>query len=225
MITLYTAIGTYKLNKNGQPSIVSGEQEYSLDTFELILWSTLAYRILSYEELKELFCEQIQELHITNERGFDHYLNRMLSRSLIASGSNYVGVDALYSLLGRLHIEILPSSILTKVYTFIRLLFFRNIPVRTALAVFHTEKTTPSEDWVLSMLRYQSLTTAELIMCNEKEVTLLHNSDQLIDVLYSDDHTDCESILLDSYISEARNTILTAVANLYMKQRVNFYVI
>ena len=74
------------------------------------------------------------------------------------------------------------------------------------------------------MLKYQSLTTAELIKCNEKAVTQLHNTDELIDVLYSDEHTDYESIILDSFFSEERNTILKAVANLYLKQRVNFYI-
>ena len=60
MITLYTAIGTYKLNRNGYPSVVSGEREYSLDTFELIMWSVLSYRISSYDELKEMFCQKVQ---------------------------------------------------------------------------------------------------------------------------------------------------------------------
>ena len=223
MITLYTAIGTYKLNRSGYPSVVSGEREYSLDTFELIMWSVLSYRISSYDELKDMFCEKVQELQITNERGFDHYLSRMLSRNLIASGKNSDGVEALYSLLGRLHIEILPNGIFTKILTFIDLVFHRNVPVRTALDVFYVEKTTPPENWVLSMLKHQSLTTAELIKCNEKAVTKLHNTDELIDILYSDEHTDCESIILDSFLSEERNTILTAVANLYLKQRVNFY--
>lgn len=224
MITLYTAIGTYKLNRNGYPSVVSGEREYSLDTFELIMWSVLSYRISSYDELKEMFCQKVQELHITNERGFDHYLSRMLSRNLIASGKNSDGVEALYSLLSRLHIEILPNGILTRILTFFDLVFQRNIPVRTALDIFHVEKTTPSENWVLSMLKYQSLTTAELIKCNEKAVTQIHNTDELIDILYSDEHTDYESIILDSFFSEERNTILKAVANLYLKQRVNFYI-
>ena len=171
-----------------------------------------------------MFCQKVQELHITNERGFDHYLSRMLSRNLIASGKNSDGVEALYSLLSRLHIEILPNGIFTRILTFIDLIFHRNVPVRTALDVFHVEKTTPPEDWVLSMLKYQSLTTAELIKCNEKAVTQLHNTDELIDVLYSDEHTDYESIILDSFFSEERNTILKAVANLYLKQRVNFYI-
>ena len=51
------------------------------------------------------------------------------------------------------------------------------------------------------MLKHQSLTTAELIKCNEKAVTKLHNTDELIDILYSDEHTDCESIILESFLS------------------------
>ncbi|MBR2037021.1 MAG: hypothetical protein IKA09_04765 [Lachnospiraceae bacterium] len=224
MITLYTAIGIYKLNTDGRPSIIAGNEEYALDTYELILWSTLAYRILSYDELKEMFHEQLYELHVTNERGFEHYLNRLLSRNLIASGSNYTGVDALYSLLGRLHVEILPNGLLNQVLTFTKLVLSHSVPLRTALAVFHKEETTLPEKWVLSMIRYQPLTTAELILCNEKGIEQLYNNDQLIDALYSDEHTDYESIVKDSCISTARNNILTAVANLYLKQRVNFYV-
>ena len=225
MITLYTAIGTYKLNKGGLPTIISGEREYSMDLFEVILWSTLAYRILSYEELKKIFCDQVNELHISNERGFDHYLNRLLSRKLIASGSNYTGVDALYNLMGGLHIELLPSGFLMKVLTFIKLLLHKNLPFRTAVAIFHREKTTPLENWILSMLRYQSLTTAELIMCSEKEIRHLNDKCQIVDVLYSEAHTNSQTLFDDCYTAEDRNTILTAVANLYLQQRINFHMV
>lgn len=58
MMTLYTAIGTYKLNTSGLPTVMVGEQEYGLDSHELLLWSCLAFRILTYQELKEEFCQQ-----------------------------------------------------------------------------------------------------------------------------------------------------------------------
>ena len=53
MIKLYTAIGTYKINAHGLPTIIAGDKEYGLDAHELIIWTTLAFRILSYQELRD----------------------------------------------------------------------------------------------------------------------------------------------------------------------------
>ena len=64
MMTLYTAIGTYKLNTSGLPTIIVGDREYGLDTHELLLWSSLAFRILTYQELRAEFYQKEKELCI-----------------------------------------------------------------------------------------------------------------------------------------------------------------
>lgn len=121
MMTLYTAIGTYKLNTSGLPTVMVGEQEYGLDSHELLLWSCLAFRILTYQELKEEFCQQEKDLHILGELGFDRYLNRLITRRLVVSGQDCTGVDALYDLMGHLHVQPIPSGMAVKTIGFLKL--------------------------------------------------------------------------------------------------------
>ena len=55
MMTLYTAVGHYKITGKGLPLVTAGGRECALTPHELILWSSLAFRILTYDELKADF--------------------------------------------------------------------------------------------------------------------------------------------------------------------------
>ena len=46
-----------------------------------------------------------------------------------------------------------------------------------------------------------------------------------MDCLYRKDDSDCESIVTDCRVSETRFPVLTAVANLYLKQQVTFHIL
>ena len=71
MIRLYTAVGTFKFNKHGLPTIVCADREYGLTSMELVLWSCLSFRILTYDELRKEFYEKERELHVLSEEEFD----------------------------------------------------------------------------------------------------------------------------------------------------------
>ena len=86
MIRLYTAVGTFKFNKHGLPTIVCADREYGLTSMELVLWSCLSFRILTYDELQKEFYEKERELHVLSEEEFDQYLNRLLQRKLVVCG-------------------------------------------------------------------------------------------------------------------------------------------
>ena len=222
MITLYTAIGNYKLNAHGLPTIFTGDNEYALDTHELILWTILAFRILTYQELKKEFYAKERDLHILGELDFDHYLNRLKVRRLIVSGQDCTGIDALYDLIGHLHVQAIPGNLFLRTITFLKLWLINRISFAKASLVLHTEKPEPLEKQILSLVRHQTLSTAELILCIQNGTTRLHNSQELIELLYSDELTDCESILSDCRINDSRYLVLTAIVNLYFKQRISF---
>lgn len=222
MITLYTAIGNYKLNAHGLPTIFIGDNEYALDTHELILWTILAFRILTYQELKKEFYAKERELHILGELDFDHYLNRLKVRRLIASGQDCTGIDALYALIGHLHVQAIPGNLFLRTITFLKLWLISRISFAKASLVLHTEKPEPLEKQILSLVRHQTLSTAELILCIQNGTTRLHNSQELIELLYSDELTNCESILSDCRVNDSRYLVLTAIVNLYFKQRILF---
>ena len=71
------------MNGKGLPLVTAGGRECALTPHELILWSSLAFRILTYDELKGAFYKKEQELHIMGELDFDHYLNRLIMRRKI----------------------------------------------------------------------------------------------------------------------------------------------
>ena len=211
MIRLFTAVGTYKLDENGIPVIIAGGRECALDTHELLLWSSLAFRILTYQEARAEFYAKERELHILGELDFDHYLNRLTMRRLIASGRDEVGVDALYDLLGHLYLEKAPSGLPAKTAAFLNLWLKKRMPFRKALA--------------LSLLRHQQLSTAELIQCMEKGSFHIRNSRQLMEQIYAEETSDCDSIVTEGRTLEIRRPVLTAVANLYLKQLITLQIL
>lgn len=225
MMTLYTATGTYKLNTSGLPTVLANDSEYALDAHELLLWSSLAFRILTYQELKAEFYEKEKDLHILGEQDFDHYLNRLITRGLVVSGQDYTGVDALYNLIGHLHAQPIPSGMAVKTIGFFKLWLYRGLSFRKAASIFHIEKLDPLEKHVLSLLKGQTLSTAELILCLEKGKTSLRNTEDLMKCLYAEENTDCDSILTDGRMCESRYPVLTAIANLYLKQRITFQIV
>ena len=225
MVTLYTAIGTYKINIKGLPTIITGDTEYVLEAHELLLWNCLAFRILTYKELRNLFYEQTKELHIMIETDFDYYLNRLMNKRLIASGQDYTGIDALYDLLGHLHIKKLPDNFFIKLSAFIKLWIFRRFSFQKAASIFHTEKLEPLEKQVLSLIKHQTLSASELIMCIENKKESLKNTSELMECLYADENTDYASIIIDGRTSETRFSVLATIANLYLQQHIVFQII
>lgn len=65
MITLYTSIGHYRLvsgkNNVSYPVITANGKEHRLDTKELLLWSSLMWNLLTFDELKSLYGEKEAE--------------------------------------------------------------------------------------------------------------------------------------------------------------------
>ena len=225
MMRLYTAIGNYRLDEKGLPLVTAGGRDCALDPHELLLWSSLAFRILTYQELRAEFYEKERELHILGELDFDHYLDRLTMRRLVASGRDCTGVDALYDLLGHLYVQPAPNGIAVRAASFLKLVLGRRLPFRKALAVFHTERLEPMERQILALLRHEMLSTAELIQYTEKGKSRIRDSDDLMDTLYREDGSDCEGIVTDCRTSEARFPVIAAVANLYLKQQVTFQIL
>lgn len=225
MIRLYTAVGTLKLNSHGLPTLVSIDREYGLTALELVLWSCLSFRILTYDELRKAFFEKERDLHILGEEEFDQYLNRLLQRKLIVCGEDYVGADALYALIGHLQLQAVPNSFHVKLFTFVKLLFSRKVPFRTTLCIFHSVRLDPLESQVMQLLKNQDLSVAEIILCNDNHISHLKDSSALMEALYNDEDTDYSTLVTTARTSDSRFPVLSAIANLYLKQQIVFQLI
>ena len=194
MIRLYTAVGTFKFNKHGLPTIVCADREYGLTSMELVLWSCLSFRILTYDELRKEFYEKERELHVLSEEEFDQYLNRLL--------------------------QAVPNSIPVKLLTFVKLLLSRKVPLKTALCIFHSVRLDPLESQVMQLLKNQDLSAAEVILCNENHISHLKDSTALMEALYNDEKTDYNTLVTSARTSSSRIPVLSAIANLYLKQQI-----
>ena len=65
MMTFYAAIGTYRIRtENGHkvPYIQKLGKLYPISIPEFVIWSTLLWEVMTYDELKKHYDEQIREL-------------------------------------------------------------------------------------------------------------------------------------------------------------------
>ncbi len=65
---LYTAIGIFKQkNDHGKsyPYVQIGNREYTLDMQEMILWTSLNWRLLCEDEIHTLYGKKLEELNLS----------------------------------------------------------------------------------------------------------------------------------------------------------------
>lgn len=201
MITLYTSIGHYRLvsgkNNVSYPVITANGKKHRLDTKELLLWSSLMWNLLTFDELKSLYGEKEAELHLLDEQDFERYLKRLVFRGLVTSGCGYTGLEALCDLLGYLYIKPITGGIVAKIYAFFHLIM--NQPFRMAVQIFRKEKLNPCEKYVFRLSRNRRLSPSELIRDMETQ-----------------------KIILPSASPDYQQTVITAIANLYLKRLIIF---
>lgn len=195
MITFYTAVGNYFV-KDNKPVILIGNKEYCLDIHELFIWSSLAFQILTEEELKKQFYEKEREAGL-EEADFEYYLNRLITRELIASGKDKIGANALYALITNLDIQYIEESFLAKCITFLK--FSVRFPLKECKKVFEKEPLEPLEKNILQFIKKHSCSITTIIEYVEKnkESNNIENKDKQF-------------------------LALETVANLYLKKRINF---
>src|SRR5699024_934134 len=107
MLTLYTAVGSLQyviVNGDPVPHVSNDQKEYGMSKEELLVWSCLAFQILTYPELECLFEKNCADSGQSISLPLSHYLNRLLLRGLLVKGMGVSAVDALYRLLGTLTI-------------------------------------------------------------------------------------------------------------------------
>ena len=226
MITFYTAVGRYKLhndeNGNRHPVVILNNKEHILDLQEMILWSSLIWKIYTLDELRTIFYRKEREAHILGELSFEEYMGKLEEKGLIVSGCDYVGIDALYNLLSKLYIVPVTGSLFTKLSAFLHLTFARGVPFRVTKNIFKNDTLTSDEKLVLALTKQTLLSTAELIKCVQKGTTDLTSNDKVMDTLYDDEVTTCDNIGIFSRFYAKQKPVLQAVSNLYLKKLILF---
>ena len=102
MNRLLTAVGHLHIerrNKDGKiPVVILKNREYILDIQEFVVWSSLNWRILRPDQIRELYQKKELETGFYSSRSFDDCICRLIQRGLVAEGCGDTEVQALYRL-------------------------------------------------------------------------------------------------------------------------------
>ena len=218
MLTLYTAVGSLQfVNVNGKPvpHVINNQKEYGMSKEELLVWSCLAFQILTYPELERLFEKNCATLPLS------HYLNRLLLRGLLVKGMGVSAVDALYRLLGTLIITPVEDRFLPRLASVFLLYTKGQVQLKDIPRLLRKTKCTPTEREVLALAGKASLSTAELLLSMERGI-LIRKEEDILEKLYTSPEDTCSTLTDTVQITHAQYPVLQAVSNLYLNQKILF---
>ncbi len=222
----YTAIGRFerRTDSKGQkcPVIRLGGNEYMADIQEMVIWTSLNWRITHMEEIGTLYENSIRASGFTSDRSWEACVERLLMRGLLVCGTGETDFDALYDLLASLYIIPAEGPILLRILTFLRLTILDHVPVSAAKRLFRRDKRTENEKRVMVLARQALLSTAEIIKCTEKGVFRLPDEESILDCVYDDRDTTSDNIPFLARSSPSSRDVILAVANLYLRQQIIF---
>ena len=225
-MTLYTAIGKYEFRRdkdgNKQPVIIAEEKEYTLDIWEMILWSSLIWKIHTHDEITKIFYNKEREVHVLGDLSCETYIDRLESTGLIVSGHGITAVDALHDLLSKLYVIPVTANFFTKSAAFLHLTFVMRIPYKVTKHIFDKPQFSAAEAKVMKLARQNRLSVGELIKCVECGIVDVSTNDKLMDSLYTDDITTYKNIGTLFRTCDSCNPVLEAVATLYLNKHILF---
>lgn len=225
MKKLYTAVGILKQKRGAKgmtyPYVKIGKQEVVLDMQEMVLWSVLNWRILSGEEIKSLYEKKVNELGQAYRKTMEACQYHLMQRGLIAEGVGETAADALYDLLSNLYIVPISENIFIRLFSFISLTF-KGIPFSATKKILFRDKRSRGEKKVMRLANQATFSTAEIIKCMEQSKTSFESDEDILDTLYCDEYTTSDNIAYAAKSSPVCCSVLTDVANLYLRQQIVF---
>ena len=225
MMTFYAAIGTYRIRtENGHkiPYIQKLGKLHPISIPEFIIWSTLLWEVMTYNELKRFYEEQIQALEGVHP-GFDELLSMLIKRKLIIKGIGYTGADALYSMLSDAFV--IPSRVNggRKLWNALKLWCNGKISAHQVRNILKPRTANPMEERVVRLVEQTPLSTSEIIRCVEGGITDVSTADKVIEGIYPDSTQ--KTIANEEFMAAPTNAVLEAVSSLYLNREVILEVI
>ena len=225
MKKLYTAVGIMKQKRGAKgvtyPCVEIGKQDFVLDMQEMVLWSVLNWRILSEGEIKELYEKKVNELGLSYHKSMETCQYYLVQRGLIAEGAGDTAEDALYDLMSGLYVVPISENFFLRLFSFVKLTF-KNVPFKVTKKILLRDKRSDGEKKVMFLANQAILSTAEIIKCMEINKTHFASDEEILDTIYHDEYTTSENIAFCVKHSPVCSSVLTDVANLYLRQQIVF---
>ena len=221
MKEIYTAVGQFTRKSdsegNAHPVITLGKIEYIPDIHELIIWTIMSWRIQNRKQIKQQYRANLDNAKLAPHEDFGFHFEQLLTHGLIVKGNGETDADAIYDLFAGLHIVPVVSKLTTKIYTFLKLVLFRDVRFKIAASeIFRKSTISDDERKVMALAKQNILSTSELIACVEKD-----SWDGYTDIndQYSNEYV---TVVTTAANFDCKIPILTAIANLYIRKQIIF---
>lgn len=223
MKMLYTANGRYIrccTEEGTRPVIIVCEKEYEVDVQEFMLWSILNWRILREDEIGSYYEKMVSNINVTIHRSWQDCVQRLLVRGLIVAGTGDTEYDALYDLLACRFIIPIGAAWPLRVLSFLKLTFLEGISWKITRRLFHVDARSSCEKKVIRLARQTPLSCAEIIKSIEMDIRRLKDGYDVLDKLYDDNDLNCDNFAQAVRKYRCSREVITAVANLYLRQQI-----
>lgn len=226
MKKLYAAVGLFKLKSQGEsnayPSVILSGKECKLDVQEMAVWASLNWRILTSDQLRAYYEEQMSRTTLICSRSFDETLNRLVIRGLIAEGVGGNDEEVLYNLISKLYIVPLYQSAPIRIISFLKLVLIHKVPFEKAKMVFEGDRKTRNEKRIMQLAFSAPMSTAEIIKCVDKNIDCILNEDDVVEFLYDDNSVTSENFAETVRSLPSTRSVISAISNLYLRKQILF---
>ena len=222
----YTTVGIFKLKRrdknNTYPMVILGGKECQLDVQEMMIWSSLNWRILNAAQLRAYYEEMEKNTDFICSRSYEDALKRLITRGLVSVGIGESDEDALYNLISKLYIVPLYQSAFVRVISFLRLALCFNVPYEKAKVLFQRDRKTKTEKRIMELAFSAPMSTAEMIKCVDKDIDFIISEDDVVEFLYDDENVTSDTIADVSRKLPSAREVMIAISNLYLRRQILF---
>lgn len=222
MMTFYSAIGSYRIkNQNGRkvPYIQRLGKLHPISIPEFVIWSTLLWEVLTYDELKGFYESQMRMLE-GEKPDFDQLLDLLVKRKLVSKGLGYTGRDALYNMLSDAFVVPYHISTCRKTWQLLKMLSKGTLQLVDILLGTKKRILTEDENRVLELVEQTPLSTAEIIRCFERNIMDVSSAEKVINGIYGTEDSDQRHISNEQFHSVYTNPVLEAISSLYLNRQI-----
>ena len=226
MMKFYAAVGCYKIKKGQdicEPYIQSLGKLHPISIPEFVIWTTLLWDVLSYDELKKLYQEQTANIPGILMQ-FDELLDMLVERKLIVCGQGYTGVDALCNMLSDAFVIPYRARSWRTIGKMLAMWLKGDISTFDLFTAWKTNDVESGERTVLQLTKHTPLSTSEIAYCFENGIGKVRGPQQVVALMYDRDGVDQKTLSAALTQSEKRDEVLASVANLYLKRKILFEV-
>ena len=222
----YTTVGIFKLKRqeknNVYPVAILGGNECQLDVQEMMIWSSLNWRILNAAQLRAYYEEMEKKSNFICSRSYEDALNRLINRGLISVGIGESDEDALYNLISKLYIVPLYQNIFVRIFSFLKLYVLFNVPYEKSKVLFERDKKTKTEKRIMELAFAAPMSTAEMIKCVDRDIDFIQSEDDIMEFLYDDETVTSDTIAETSKKLPTARNVIVAISNLYLRRQILF---